>query len=94
MKERLFRLAQRLFWWKSPTEALANHDRFLAQVMTYGTWEDISDARAHFDEGAFRHALQHAPPGVFDVKSWIYWHHALNLLPVPPRPRRNLPDAI
>jgi hypothetical protein len=30
-------VASRLFWWKSPEEALADQNRFLAQVMTYGT---------------------------------------------------------
>ena len=87
-------LARRLFWWKAPEEALANHDRFLAQVMTYGTWQDIVEARTHFGDAAFRQALRHAPPGVFDARSWTYWHHTLDLLPVPPRPRRNFPDAI
>jgi hypothetical protein len=61
---------------------------FLAQVMTYGTWSDIVEARAHFSEDAFRDALRHAPPGIFDERSWHYWHYALNLLPIPPRPRR------
>lgn len=31
-------VAQRLFWWKSPSEALKDPICFLAQVMTYGTW--------------------------------------------------------
>lgn len=82
-------LSRRLFWWKNPPEALADPARFLAQVMTYGTWSDIVEARAHFGEKAFRDALRHAPPGIFDERSWHYWHYALNLLPIPPRPRRD-----
>ena len=46
------------------------------------------EARAHFSEDAFRDALRHAPPGIFDERSWHYWHYALNLLPIPSRPRR------
>ena len=94
MQTQLTQLARRLFWWKEPEEALADSNRFLAQVMTYGTWRDIVEAKTHFGEAAFREALRQAPPGVFDARSWTYWHHALDLLPVPPRPCRNFADAI
>lgn len=94
MDEALITLARRLFWWKQPLEALADRDRFLAQVMTYGTWQDILEARKHFGETAFHEALRHAPPGVFDARSWTYWHHALRFLPVPPMPRRRFADAL
>jgi hypothetical protein len=88
------RLARRLFWWKPPREALADPNRFLAQVMTYGTWEDIVEARRYWDHAAWREALAHAPPGVFDRRSWVYWHHALGMLPIPPLPARTLPDGV
>ena len=94
MERDLATLARRLFWWKTPDEALADPRRFLAQVMTYGTWRDIVEARAHWEEGAFRDALQSAPPGVFDQRSWTYWHYALDLLPIPRRPRRNFAHGV
>jgi hypothetical protein len=94
MDEMLNTLAKRLFWWKQPEAALADRNRFLAQVMTYGTWQDMVEARKHFDEAAFREALQHAPPGVFDPRSWTYWHHAFRLLPVPPLPQRKFADGL
>ena len=94
MDRGLMALARRLFWWKQPEDVLADLNRFLAQVMTYGTWEDILEARRHFDEKAFREALQHAPPGVFDARSWTYWHHALRLHPVPPLPVRKFADGL
>ena len=94
MDTALLALARRLFWWKTPEEALSNQNRFLAQVMTYGTWRDIQEARRHFAETAFREALQDAPAGVFDKRSWTYWHHALHLTPVPPLPQRKLPDDL
>jgi hypothetical protein len=96
-------LARRLFWWKAPEEALADRHRFLAQVMTFGTWRDIEEARRHWPAKAFRDALEHAPPGVFDARSWNYWHYVLDLLPatpepgeggpVPPLPARRLPEC-
>jgi len=94
MNRGLVTLARRLFWWKKPQDALADADRFLVQVMTFGTWQDVLEARRHFGEGAFRDALQHAPPGVFDARSWTYWHHALRLTPVPPLPSRKIADGL
>lgn len=87
----LERVAERLFWWKSPAEALADPHRFLAQVMVYGTIEDLSVARRHFSEDSFRAVLADPPPGVFDPRSWSYWHVMFKLGPAPELPRRRLP---
>ncbi len=92
-EERARALAERLFWWKSPEEALANHQCFLAQVMSLGTWNDIEAARRLWPAADFRDALREAPAGVFDPRSWTYWHHVLGLLPVPSLPTRKLPPC-
>jgi hypothetical protein len=84
-------VAARLFWWKSPAEALADQNRFLAQVMTYGTIEDLAVARQHFPESAFREVLASPPAGVFDPRSWSYWHVRFGLEPPPELPKRHLP---
>jgi hypothetical protein len=86
-------LARRLFWWKTPEEALADQDRFLAQVMTCGTWRDIVEARAHWKADAFCEALRHAPPGVFDERSWTYWHYVLDRGPISALPLRKFADV-
>ena len=38
----------------------------------------------------FRDALENAPPGVMDVRSWHYWHVVLGITPVPPFPKRRI----
>ncbi len=86
-------LARRLIWWKTPAEALASRNRFLAQVMTLGTWNDLQEAKRFWPEADFRETLREAPAGVFDVRSWTYWHHIFDLLPVPPLPTRKLPQS-
>ena len=88
--EALQRIAQKLFWWKQPAEALQDHVRFVAQVMTYGTWDDVQATRAILGEQAFRETLEHPPAGVFDPPSWAYWHHVFCILPVPELPKRKL----
>lgn len=72
-------VAKRLFWWKPPAEALADSNRFLAQVMTYGTIEDLAVVNRHFPESAFREVLANPPAGVFDPRSWSYWHLRFDL---------------
>ncbi|HEY9422923.1 MAG TPA: hypothetical protein VIW92_16035 [Thermoanaerobaculia bacterium] len=86
----LEQVASRLFWWKTPAEALADPNRFLAQVMTYGTIEDLAAVRLHFPESAFREVLANAPAGVFDPRSWNYWHIRFGLQTPTELPRRKL----
>jgi hypothetical protein len=62
--------------------------------MTYGSWRDITQTRKHWPENAFRDALRHASPGVFDERSWIYWHHVLDIHPIPSLPTRKFPDGL
>jgi hypothetical protein len=81
-------VAKRLFWWKTPTDALADRNRFLAQVMTYGTGEDLSIVLRHFPKDALREVLDDAPPGVFDPRSWNYWHVVFGITPTPELPKR------
>ena len=83
-------VARRLFWWLTPEEALANPIRFAARVMTYGTWEDVQTAKEELGEGTFREVLADPPPGVFDARSWLYWHRYFGLEPIPPLPKRTL----
>ena len=39
----------------------------------------------------FRDALEHAPPGIMDERSWAYWNVVTGRYPVPPMPRRFIP---
>lgn len=69
---RLSAIAGRLVWWQSPDRTLADQRRFLAQVMTYGNWDDTAHVAEVLGEDAFIDTLAHAPPGVFDDRSWSY----------------------
>ena len=88
----LQRVASRLIWWQSPAEALADPIRFLAQVMTYGTHEDLTVVQKHFPEETFRGVLANPPAGVFDPRSWNYWHVRFGIKPIPELPKRQLND--
>lgn len=86
----LARVAKRMVWFETPEQALAQRDLFLAHVMTYGTVQDVVTAEKYFTRDDFRHALENAPPGVFDVRSWAYWNTMFDRVPVPPMPKRKL----
>lgn len=40
--------------------------------MTYGTLEEIAVVRRYLDLDDFREALEQAPPGIIDERSWAY----------------------
>jgi hypothetical protein len=87
----LLDLAPRVIWFEPPEQALAVPVRFLAYVMTYGTAQDIAVVRRYVELGDFREALDHAPPGIMDERSWAYWNIMTGRYPVPPMPRRMIP---
>lgn len=83
----LLAVAARVVWFEPPEKTLAAPRLFLAHVMTYGTLEDVLLVRRYYSEQAFLDALEHAPAGIFDPRSWAYWHTAFHL-PIPQLPSR------
>ena len=84
----LHALARRVVWFKPPGDALAMPVHFIAHVLTYGTHDDVSALRRFVADDDLREALASAPPGVFDDRSWAYWHLKLGRYPPPPLPTR------
>lgn len=76
-------MAQRVVWFKEPVAALADPAHFLAHVMTYGTVEDLRALQDLIGLDEFREVLDHAPPGIFDARSWTYWHLKCGRTPSP-----------
>jgi hypothetical protein len=87
----LLSVAQRVIWFESPAKALGDPIRFLAYLMTYGTLEEIAVVRRYLDLDDFREALEHAPPGIIDERSWAYWNTVVGRYPAPPMPQRTIP---
>jgi hypothetical protein len=56
--------------------------------MTWGSLEDVNVIEARYGAGRLRTAIAYAPAGVFDVRSWHYWHHRLGLGEAGPLPVR------
>jgi hypothetical protein len=83
-------IARRLVWFEPPSQALADPIRFMAYAMASATHEDMKRLRHHVSDDDFRDALDHAPPGIIDPRSWAYWNSKMGRYPAPRMPARKL----
>lgn len=84
----LLAIAKRVIWFEPPAAALANPTQLIAYAARYATAEDMARLRKYMSDDASRWALDHAPPGVIDARSWCYWNAILGRYPAPPMPVR------
>ncbi len=81
-------LAERLVWFESPAEALADPIRFIAYAFARATHEDMKVLRTYVDDNDLKEALDKAPPGIIDPRSWSYWNLRMGRYPAPPPLKR------
>ena len=81
-------IARRIVWFEEPAVALENPVRFMAYAMRHATHEDMGALRRYVSDEDFREALDHAPPGIIDPRSWAYWNSVMGRYPAPPLPKR------
>ena len=61
----------------------------MAYAMRYALPEDMRFIRKYVSDDDFRDALDHAPPGIIDPRSWAYWNSKMGRYPPPPHPVRH-----
>ena len=76
---------ERLFWWDAG-DAGRSPLRVAAQVMALGTLEDIREVRERFGPEIFEEVLSAPPRGLFDAKSWSFWHKKTGRQEIPALP--------
>lgn len=81
-------VARRVIWFEEPEQALSDPVRFMAYAMAYATHEDMNAIRRYVTDEDFREALDNAPPGIIDGRSWAYWNSKFGRYPPPPSPER------
>jgi hypothetical protein len=69
-------------------KALGDPVRFMAYAMTYARHADMRVIRQYVSDDEFREALDEAPPGIIDPRSWAYWNLRMGRFPPPPMPER------
>jgi len=81
-------VARRVIWFESPEQALEDPVRFIAYAFTYATHEDMNLILQYLSTEDLREALDHAPAGIIDPRSWAYWNNKIGRFPPPPLPTR------
>jgi hypothetical protein len=94
VEEEIKRLARKYVWWKSVDAAIQTPELVVAQVMNLGDCEDICRLSEALGEDYLRQVVEHAEAGMFDERSWHFWHYRLGLAEpgkVPQLPVRKIP---
>ena len=89
----MLEIARRVIWFEPPEKALADPVQFMAYAMTYAVHEDMRVIRQFVSDDDLRDALDHAPPGIIDPRSWAYWNSKMGRYPTPPMPVRRFGSA-
>ena len=50
----LLEVSARVFWWLTPEQGLEDTLRFVAQVMVFGTWDDVQTTLRIVGDPTFR----------------------------------------
>jgi hypothetical protein len=85
--------AKRIIRFKSPQVALDAPIELMAYAMRHATDVDMALLLAHIGTEGLREAIDNAPPGIVDARSWSYWNAKIGRIPAPPLPRRPLEQA-
>ncbi len=81
-------IASQIIWFEPPSQALSDPIRFMAYAMTYAMHQEMRVLRRYVSDDDFREALDHAPAGIIDPRSWAYWNSKMGRYPPPPLPLR------
>jgi hypothetical protein len=87
-------VAARVIWFEAPEKSLAQPVRFMVYAMTYALHQDMKVLRDHVSDEDMREALDHAPAGIIDARSWAYWQAKMGRYPPPPMPARRFEKAL
>jgi hypothetical protein len=65
----------------------------MAYAMTHARHQDMQVIRQYVSDEDIREALDAAPPGVIDPRSWAYWNLRMGRFPPPPLRKRTFDDS-
>jgi len=88
LNEEMAAIAAQIIWFEPPEKSLSDPVRFMAYAMTYAMHEEMRVIRRYVSDEDFKEALDHAPPGIIDPRSWAYWNSKMGRYPPPPPPLR------
>ena len=86
-------MARKYVRWQYPRTTPDGPRLLIAQVMTLGTLDDVRWLIDRVPADTLRQVLREPPLGVFNERSWRFWHLRLGCRPLPPLPARQPPPA-
>jgi hypothetical protein len=86
-------IASQIVWFEPPAKSLSDPVRFMAYAMTYALPDEMRIIRRYVSDDDFMEALDHAPAGIIDARSWAYWNSKMGRYPPPPLPLRRFGDV-
>ena len=89
--DRALSMAKKYVWWQSPERTLADGRLLLAQMMTLATADDVRWLLSVASSADLLRVLDDPPVGVFNRRSWAFWHLRLGRETIPDLPVRRLP---
>jgi hypothetical protein len=94
LNEETAAVATRVIWFEPPAKALSDPVRLMAYAMAHATHEEMRILRRYVSDEDFKEALDHAPPGIIDPRSWAYWNSKMGRYPPPPLPLRRFGSTV
>ena len=65
----------------------------MSYAMAAALPEDMRVLRRYVSDDDMREALDNAPPGIIDPRSWAYWNLKMGRYPAPPMPQRTFANG-
>ena len=72
-------MARRYLWWESIAADGHSSDRMLAQIMRFGTYDDIRKMESIVRPDVLGRVMRTSAPGWFDDRSWSFWRGRLHV---------------
>ena len=72
------KFGRKYLWWQPAEGHTHPESRIIAQVMNFGTYEDILLLEHTVGHARLIDAMLHAEPGWFDDRSWEFWRGRLS----------------
>lgn len=94
LNEETATVAARIIWFEPPAKALSDPVRLMAYAMANASHEEMRILRHYVSDDDFREALDNAPPGIVDPRSWAYWNSKMGRYPPPPLPVRRFGNIV
>ena len=88
LTEEMRKVIQRCVWFETPETVIEDAPRLVAYILTHGMPEDVKVLMKQLTDADIKQALDEAPAGIYDPRSWAYWNLIVGRYETPELPKR------